>query len=267
MKVTEVLAMFNQKILKERDELIQKVRLLDEKIKKFPKGELLCVRNGKYIKWFQSNGTTPIYIPKKKQVFAEKLAAKKLCLQQRKEYQQEIHLLSKCLDGYKKLNNKSVNLLSDKSAYNPLLKSYFQTFPNELQQWMTCEYEGNEKYPENLIHKTLSGHNVRSKSEVIIANALFLIKIPYRYECGIRLDDVSFFPDFTICHPKTLQIFYWEHFGMMDDQVYCEKTYNKLRVYARYDIIPTINLITTYETLENPIDSEKVQRLIEEFFL
>lgn len=113
----------------------------------------------------------------------------------------------------------------------------------------------------------MAGHNVRSKSEVIIANALFMNKIPYRYECGLRFEELVFYPDFTICHPQTLEIKYWEHFGMMNNPAYCENAFNKLKVYGNHGIIPSINLITTYETQKNPINSEQIQQIIFDYFL
>ena len=78
-------------------------------------------------------------------------------------------------------------------------------------------YEKNPKYPEHLIHKTVSGIYVRSKSESMIALQLYTEKIPFRYECALQLGETTLYPDFTILHPKTGEIFYWEHFGMMDE--------------------------------------------------
>ena len=57
---------------------------------------------------------------------------------------------------------------------------------------------------------------MRSKSEAMIAMSLYVQKIPYRYECELKLGSITLFPDFTIRHPETGEIFYWEHFGMMD---------------------------------------------------
>lgn len=49
-------------------------------------------------------------------------------------------------------------------------------------EWITEEYEKNTKYPEHLIHKSISGHLLRSKSEAMIDRALYLAKIPFHYE-------------------------------------------------------------------------------------
>ena len=126
----------------------------------------------------------------------------------------------------------------------------------------------NDKYYEaGLIHKTLRGELVRSKSEVIIADTLFTYKIPFRYECHLDLNGVIVYPDFTILHPETMEKYYWEHFGLMEKAIYRERTFNKLALYGEHNILPSINLITTYETQSHPINSEYIQQIIENTFL
>lgn len=139
--------------------------------------------------------------------------------------------------------------------------------PKKFYSWMYDKYPRNSSYPENLIHKTYAGQMVRSKSEALIANALFLNKIPYRYENIIELNEISFAPDFTILHPKTEELYYWEHPGMMDYPAYVEKVFNKLKVYVNNGMIPSVNLILTYETRKNPLDIEIVEKTIEEYFV
>ena len=128
-------------------------------------------------------------------------------------------------------------------------------------------YKCNPSHPENLIHKTMQGHLVRSKSEVIIANTLYTNQIPYRYENQLEVKGVILYPDFTILHPKTNNLCYWEHFGMMENETYRENAYNKLKLYGQNGIIPSINLITTFETKSHPIDSGKIQQIVKEKFV
>lgn len=254
-------------LCKEQSHLLSRYQALQTELKTLPEGDLLCVRNGPYIKWFKSNGVNPIYLPKKHHELAQKLAVKKYYTMQLNELSKEIRLLDDCIKNYQAICFNSSSLLDASSCYLELLKSYFEQFPNKLQQWITSDYQHNTNYPEHLIHKTISGHLVRSKSEVMIANALYRNKVPYRYECALHCDDIVMYPDFTICHPKTMEIFYWEHFGMMNVPSYYEKTYNKLKVYGNYGIIPSINLITTFETQDHPINSEKIEQNIAEYFL
>lgn len=96
--------------------------------------------------------------------------------------------------------------------------------------------------------------------------ALFTAKIPHRYECELRLGHTIIYPDFTLRHPRTGKVYYWEHFGLMDNPAYCKKMANKLELYANNGIIPSINLITTYETVKQPLSPETINQIIETYF-
>lgn len=213
-----------------------------------------------------SNGSSPITIPKSDRELAQKLALKKYYAYQMKELMHELSIIEYCISSYDKLKVHSSALLEN-ACYKELISSYFESYPSKLNRWITADYEQNKAHPEHLIHNCLSGHLLRSKSEVIIANALYTNKIPFRYECALCLDNIIFFPDFTICHPRTMSIFYWEHFGMMDNQSYADNAYNKLKIFSSQGIIPSVNLITTFETKTNPINSEKVNQIIHDYFL
>lgn len=240
---------------------------LQKKIAALPEGKLLCVRNGNYVKWFLSNGKNPIYLPKKKRSLAESLALKKFYQLQLKELTIKQELLETQLQEYQNSNTEAMILLDTNSCFRELLEPHFRTFSKEIQEWADEDYEHNPNHPEFLTHKTFSKYKVRSKSEVIIANTLFSNQIPFRYECVLTLQNINFYPDFTIRHPKTGETIYWEHFGMMDNPSYCSKTFNKLNIYAEHGLIPTINLITTYETRTSPINSEKIRQIVHEYFL
>lgn len=54
---------------------------------------------------------------------------------------------------------------------------------------------------------------------------------------------------------------------MMDIPSYRDKAYNKLKTYGEYGIIPSPNLITTFETQNHPINSSEIERLIAEHFM
>ena len=131
-----------------------------------------------------------------------------------------------------------------------------------------CEtYEKNQSHPNALRHNCISGNVVRSKSEVLIDHALFTHQIPFRYECALKLGEITIYPDFTIRHPKTGKFYYWEHFGIMDSVSYSQNAYQKLQLYTSNGYIPTINLITTFETNEYPLSMETIENVISHYFL
>lgn len=53
----------------------------------------------------------------------------------------------------------------------------------------------------------------------------------------------------------------------MDDPNYSKNVYSKLQLYNSYGIVPTIQLITTYETKDHPLSSEKIEQIVQEYFL
>ena len=120
----------------------------------------------------------------------------------------------------------------------------------------------NPNYPEQLKYKSCKNEYVRSKSEALIAMNLYMEKIAYRYECELKIGKAVFYPDFTILHPLTGKEIYWEHFGKMDLPEYAKNAVDKLHMYARNGIYPGDRLITTYETMEQPLDTAIVQKLI-----
>ncbi len=157
-------------------------------------------------------------------------------------------------------------LLSPHSPYYELLSPYFKPENQDIANWQSSPYYRNPNYPEQLTHQASSGNMVRSKSEVLIDMILYTRRIPFRYECALELDNLIVYPDFTIRHPKTGKIFYWEHFGLMDDPNYTQNAYSKLQLYTSHNIIPTIQLITTYETKDHPLSILTVEQLVDTYF-
>lgn len=251
---------------KELAVLEQEIQSLQQEIEKLPEGKLLCVQNGAYVKWYKSNGAYPIYIKKREEDYAKKLAIKKYNCYRLEELKGKYSLLKKYADFYEKEKEKSKDLVEQNPAYASLLADYLKDTQDKSNSWQEGPYPHNAKYKNNLIYKTLAGHMVRSKSEVLIANALFLNGIPYRYEYALQLEGITLYPDFTIRHPKTKQIYYWEHFGMADKLEYQDRITEKLKLYLKNGIIPTIDLILSYETSKSPLDIEKVEWLIREYF-
>lgn len=240
---------------------------LSSELQKLPKGRLICSHNGKYQKWYQNDGERLSYIPKKNRRLAEQLAVKKYYSILLEDLLAEKRAINFYLKHHRSDTGRTEQLLCTESEYQNLLTPYFTPLSQELSDWANSPYEHNLKNPEQLIHKSSSGHLVRSKSEAIIDMFLHINKIPFRYECSLQLGDITIFPDFTIRHPKTGEIYYWEHFGLMDNPTYSKNSFSKLQLYASQGIVPSIQLITTYETKENPLSAELVEKIIQHYFL
>ena len=257
---------FYYNLLKEKKYLESKMAEIRRKLKKLPSENLCCAKNGNGYKWYSLSGEAPRYIYKKNRRYAEKLALKRFYILSLQDFEKELKAIDLCLSKYPQ--EKQVDLLfQHEPEYGRLLSGYFEPVDSDINAWLSNEYDKNTNYPEGLKFKTNSGVLVRSKSELIIANILFENKIPFRYECSLNLGGIIIYPDFTIMHPKTKQIFYWEHFGMIDNPSYAISTTNKLHTYISNKIYPSINLITSYETKENPLNVGLIEELVKYYFL
>ena len=76
----------------------------------------------------------------------------------------------------------------------------------------------------------------------IIDMLLYKNGIPFRYEEKLVLGSTTIYPDFVIRHPVTGKYYYWEHFGMMDEEEYRNNACNKIRLYCENGTIPSIQL-------------------------
>lgn len=157
-------------------------------------------------------------------------------------------------------------ILYNEEAYH--LRNYSTMLYSDIAKRFTNLFEEpdivvvNDKYYENgLIHKTIRGELVRSKSEVIIANMLHQNNIIYEYEKDLVIDGIRKIPDFTIDDQESGEIKYWEHCGMMNNPEYRKRWEMKKSFYEKNGIIEGENLIITYDE-NGSIDSQLIQKLI-----
>lgn len=101
----------------------------------------------------------------------------------------------------------------------------------------------------------------------MISDLLYDRGILYRNECLLDLDDGKppIYPDFTILHPQSRKIIYWEHFGMMDNIAYSEDACTKINRYLKAGILPGDNLILSFETEMTPMDSAAANLFIDAY--
>ncbi len=258
--------MYYKDISARQEQVNEQILKLEKEIAKYPKNELICVQNGKYTKWFQTDGHNPIYIPKRDRELAEALAQKKYLTCQLEVLQKEQKANAQYLKHHKTSKSISARELLIQSGYKELLSKNFQPISEELSEWVKVPYQGNTNHPENLTQPTSIGIKVRSKSEALIVAALHAHRIPFHYEEALMLGRKMVYPDFTIRHPRTGKTYYWEHLGMMDREDYRKKNLNKLNDYVSNGIIPSESLILTYETDDIPLDMELVENYIEYYF-
>jgi len=159
----------------------------------------------------------------------------------------------KQIDGYSTYIEK---------AYPNIIDEYNSYINNKSDEKKEIK-KSNNFYGNNKIYRTLKGDEVRSKSEAIIANALYTNDIEYAYEKKLSIGWYDFLPDFTVRNRNNNQNYYWEHCGMMSDVKYVEKWKWKKSVYEQNEIVEWKNLIVTYEYDNKVIDSKEIQKIID----
>lgn len=128
---------------------------------------------------------------------------------------------------------------------------------------------------EKLIHRTLRGDLVSSKSELIIADTLYQLEqsgqIRYSFEKPLSdPEGVTRYPDFTV--EAGQETWFWEHCGLMGQSDYVKRWERKLKWYAAQGITrwsesnPSGRLIVTEDTMAGGIDSGAIHQLANRLF-
>ncbi|MFL5614834.1 MAG: AAA family ATPase [Gemmatimonadaceae bacterium] len=130
--------------------------------------------------------------------------------------------------------------------------------------------KGSVFLQEGLIHRTSKGLPVRSKSELIIAEALTNAKIDFEYERALVLGGQTRYPDFTIQDEIAGRTIFWEHLGMLDRADYRAGWDAKLAWYRKNGVLPVSEgdgptgvLLVTTET-NGGFDMAGVTQLIQQ---
>lgn len=252
-------------IKRKKEQIVKELEKINNLEKKFPQGELFCAKNGSRYKWYLKNQQGTEYLTKSNRNVAETMALKKYYVYKKQELTNDLVACDAYLKKMQLDEDRAERLLSH-PEYARLLEKHFIPKKEELWKWQNENYERNEFHKENLVIKGTQGKMLRSKSEAIIDMMLYKNRIPFHYEEKIVLDGMAFYPDFVIRHPETGDYYYWEHFGMMDEEEYLNHACSKIKRYCQNGMIPSVNLIMTFETKEHPLSVEKVDLIIQEYF-
>ena len=253
-------------LMKERVKILKKsMKTAKQDILKFPEGRLRVSYSNHRARYYHLTETGPAkgtYIKKKDRILAQKLAMKEYNEAFLKDAEKELTLLEKTISILSKSNAdlSFQNLLIHRKS---LVTPYLQTDETYASKWLAKNLTQAPFLSEGLIYDTKRGEKVRSKSEAIIADILHDLGIPYIYEKKLVLKDGSTRrPDFTLLHVRKKEEIYLEHFGLLNQQEYLEKTLQKLDEYRASGIYPGKNLIFTYETEDIPLDIKGIRKML-----
>jgi hypothetical protein len=115
-------------------------------------------------------------------------------------------------------------------------------------------------FAEHLIHRTEKGHLVRSKSELVIANMLYRLAIPYEYERVYEGSGAGRLrPDFSFVTADG-DLIIWEHLGMLSRPDYKRGWEWKRAWYQRNGFAEGKTLFTSTEEAGKGLDSAELKK-------
>lgn len=212
---------------------------------------------------------TMSYIPKSNEALAFRLAQQEYDSRVLASVEKEIGAIERLLRVYSGTSPEEII-----ERYPPGKRKFI--IPVEasdediVREWRAAEYSALplNAYETGLGLVTDQGEQVRSKSELIIANELYKNGVLYRYECPLWLDGYEeAYPDFTILNVRKREELYWEHLGLMNNQAYVEKSIRKISSYILNGIYPGENLILTFETEETRLNTRIVKDFVQRYCL
>ncbi len=237
-------------------------------LKDCPKGRLRMTERdggGEYYLVNAENAPTGMYIRKKDQTLIKQLAqrdyAEKIIKSSEEEIERIRYVQTLLQDAGPEKLYESMN-----RGRRALITPIVLPDGEFIREWLSVEYPHVVFNEDDPAYFTKQLQQVRSKSEILIADTLDRMGIPYRYECPLELDNrVTLHPDFTVLNVRTRQEMYWEHMGMMDDSEYCEKALSRILNYERNGLFPGTELILTHETNTHPLDTRMIERIAEKY--
>jgi hypothetical protein len=117
-------------------------------------------------------------------------------------------------------------------------------------------------FAKHLIHRTEKGHLVRSKSELVIANMLFRLAVPYEYErvCEGTAAPGRMRPDFSFVTADG-DLIVWEHLGLLSRPDYRRGWEWKKEWYKRNGFVEGKTLFTSSEDEHNGLDATRLREV------
>ena len=208
-------------------------------------------------------GTTILVLPKKSRLVSREMLYTALTRQQRRVvilYQGDLSELRM--------------LATDENAVIP--RRFTNLFEKQDPQMLPAPVEVNGKWmDEKLIHRSRRGTALRSKSEVIIDDALAAHSVVAGYEVPFYSRDGKHhrLPDFTVDDQAMGRTILWEHCGMLTDEEYRKRWQRKLQWYRDNGVLPLEEgggergtLVVTQDDERGGIDGRQIDALIAELF-
>lgn len=238
-----------------------------------PVGRLRMSRNANKMQCFHVTEKTSLhgkYIPVGKSKLAKGLAQKEYDKKVLKEIWLQLKAAQKFANVYspERIDAVYTSLSPERRS---LVTPVRLPDADYVALWQGEKYLGKPFTEENPGLQTCHGELVRSKSELIIADSLYRLGVPYKYECPVDISTkkgkIRVFPDFTCLNVRLRKEIIWEHFGKMDDAEYSSKVTLKMNSFLLNNFMMGDNLIFSMESDCCAFDAKKAELLIKKFLL
>lgn len=255
--------------LKKRIELLNSIaKNKKSSLQKAPPGNIRIVKSGKRTQYYlitKKGDTNGVYLPVKKKSLVIKIFQrqydKKVCI----ELEKQLKILKRCYKAYKPEKIEQIYTMQKKGR-REYIESVVLNQSKFVENWKNTYYEHKQNNSASLKISTSFGELMRSKSEVLIAEALYKKNVPFKYEYPISVKNYTVHPDFYCLNVRTGKIIIWEHFGLLENSEYAAQTVQKLYDYQRAGFFPGKNLIISTESKEFPLNSQTIEEIIDAYF-
>lgn len=252
---------------KRKAELEKQLSAKSKQVDKAPEGYLKI--SGKNRKTFycvtSETGPSGRYLNKEEIELARKLAQKAYDQQVLKAAEQELIAWKKLAKLFPK---HTVEELYETlaPARKALVRPIIPTDQEFRERWEAVEYEPGWFKEGAAVYRTDRGERVRSKSEQLIANLLYRLGIPYRYEYPIHINvhgkTQIWRPDFLILDVRHRKEIILEHFGKMGDVSYAMQAFGKMKIYEENGFRVGIDILYSFEMEQMPADIPAIEQMI-----
>ncbi len=254
--------------LYERKDFLKKV---DKKIKRYlknaPPGHLRATVNKGTFQYriiSDDDPSKPQYISKSKLKPARNIAQRDYYIKALKYVTNEIKAIEKLIKARKKYKLEEL-YEQTKKPRRALITPLTLSDEEYARRWQETDYYHKPNTPSDT-YISMKGERVRSKSELIIANILYLLGIPYHYEYPLELiNGRIIYVDFLILDVRNRKEIWYEHFGMMGDMAYADPNTDRFNDIVAAGLLPGDNFIATFETYNKPLDTRTIFKILEPY--
>ena len=219
---------------------IKIIEAIDKELDLLPPGSL--VKRGKCYTHAVNNKE---YAITPDNVLFQGLCRKRFLLELEKKVKRAISLMTYPISKLIEKSNEEI-IHSLPASYQGLPKKYF-LHHSSVKEWVDAPYEKNPYLREKATLTSNNNVELRSKSEVLIANQLEFFGIPYRSDAAVILGKKKIYADFIALNPYSTKLFLWEHFGALHEKDYIKNMYDKMKLYRDYGHKYFEDIIYTFE--------------------